>query len=68
MFRIGKRRHKVRAFIQDGPTVEGVLVAVTSIHYVLMAPALVQDGDDTVALDGPVEIPREKVSFFQVIA
>jgi hypothetical protein len=66
MFNFGKRRHKVRVFVQEGPTLEGFLRHV-GVFYVLDYPAIIEDGSEPVSLDGPVEVPRERVLFFQVI-
>ena len=66
---LGRRKRKVRMFIQDGPTVEGVLLARTRHTYVIAAPSHVVDDphEPKQEIAGHVEIPLERVLYFQVI-
>lgn len=61
-------------YVQDGPTIEGVLAGKTRSTYVLWAPKLIlppdenePDRDPEVEVSGHVEIPRERVLWFQVV-
>jgi hypothetical protein len=51
--------------LTTGPTFEGVLLARTPDHYRLMACKQIIDSDQSVNLDGEVEVPRERVLFIQ---
>jgi len=63
-----KQKRKVRLYIQDGPTIEGVLAGRTRNDYILWAPKIVQgDPDPVVEVSGHVEIERSKVLWTQVI-
>lgn len=62
---LGKRRRQVRVHVQDGPTIEGVLADRTRHAYVIWAPKLLS-GTQSTELSGHVEVPRERVLFFQV--
>jgi hypothetical protein len=53
--------------LQAGPTIEGVLAGRTAGHYVLWAPKVLEGEDATLTVSGHVEIPRERVLFFQVV-
>lgn len=64
-----KQNRKVRMYIQDGPTIEGVLAGKTRTEYILWAPRIVTgDKDDPVEVSGHVEIPRERLLWYQVVA
>jgi hypothetical protein len=58
---------------QSDLTIEGVLAGETRRHYIIWAPKVMDrpkgDSSDVEAVDlsGHVEIPRERVIFFQVI-
>ena len=64
-----KQKRRVRIHVQDGPTLEGVLVGRTRHTYVLWAPKLLTDAEDApeVEVSGHVEVPSERVLWFQVI-
>lgn len=66
---LGRQKRKVRIFIQDGPTYEGILAGRTRHEYILWAPRVVTgDGKQpTVEVSGHVEIPRERVLYYVVI-
>ena len=67
---LGRQKRKVRMYVQDGPTIEGVLAGRTKAEYVIWAPRLIEDEDAKAApvkVSGHVEIPRERVLWFQVI-
>lgn len=61
----GKRKRQVRVHVQDGPTIEGVLAARTRHAYVIWAPKVLTSTQPT-ELSGHVEVPRDRVLFFQV--
>lgn len=64
-----KQNRKVRMYIQEGPTIEGVLAGKTRTEYILWAPRIVTGGkDDPVEVSGHVEIPRERLLWYQVVA
>lgn len=67
----GRDRPKksVRIFIQDGPTIEGVLLAMTRHCYVLASPQHVTDNpaEPKIEVAGTVEIPKGRVLYWQVI-
>lgn len=62
---LGKRKRTVRVHIEDGPTIEGVLAARTRTAYVLWAAKLLGE-TRPIELSGHVEIPRERVLYYQV--
>ncbi len=67
---LGRQNRKVRMYIQDGPTLEGVLAGRTFPHrdYILWAPRVVtSDAVEPVVVSGHVEIPRERVLWFQIV-
>lgn len=66
----GKR--VVRVHCEDRPntpvtTFEGVLAGRWGGHYVLLAPKIVKDAEDSVSIAGMIEIPAERVVFVQVL-
>lgn len=66
----GKRRVRLQLEDKPGveaPTLEGVLVGRWSGHYVLLVPRVLQ-ADGSVALEGTVEVPAERVLFVQVLS
>lgn len=63
-----RRNNKARLHLQDGPTIEGILVAETRRTYVVWCPKVLEEEDATVTVSGHVEIPRERVLFVQVLA
>jgi hypothetical protein len=56
-------------YIQDGPTVEGVLAGRTRHTYIVWAPRIVtgEEKDPTVEVSGHVEIEHKRVLYYQVI-
>lgn len=65
----GKRQ--VRLHIEDKPgspmpSIDGILLGRWSGHYILLLPKLVQSEDRSVALEGMLEVPAERVVFVQV--
>lgn len=61
----GKRR--VTMQLEGDVTLQGVLLGRWAGHYCLELPKLVESADATIALGGRfVEIPRERVIFFEV--
>jgi hypothetical protein len=66
----GKRR--VRLHIEDKPgvqmpSIEGVMLGRWSGHYILLVPKLIHGADQSIALEGMVEVPAERVVFVQVL-
>lgn len=57
---------------QDGLTIEGILAGETKRHYILWAPKVVTEANQkrgsAVDVSGHVEIPRERVIWFQVLS
>ena len=65
-----KLKFKVRMYLKDdGPTIEGVLAERTETEYIIWAPCLVtgEEPGGKVEVSGHVEIPREQVSWYQVV-
>lgn len=62
------RRRLVRIHQDAGPTFEGILVARGLDSYRLAMPKMLEAEDQTVSLDGEVEVPRERVVFVQLLA
>lgn len=63
-----RENRKVRIYLQDGPTIEGVLAGKTRTEYIIWAPKVVTgEKDDAVEVSGHVEIPRERVLWYQVV-
>jgi len=62
----GKRRARLH-LIDDGPTLEGILVGRWAGHYVLLVPRLMSEPGEAITLEGLAEVPAEKVLFVQVI-
>ncbi len=61
-------KRKVRVYVQDGPTIEGILAARTKTEYVLWAPKVLDpQQEEPVEVSGHVEIPRERVLWYQVV-
>ena len=56
-------------YLQDGPTIEGVLAGKTRSAYIIWAPRIVtsEKDDDAVEVSGHVEIPRERLLWYQVL-
>lgn len=66
---LGRQKRKARFYLQDGPTVEGILAGRTRHEYIVWAPRVVtSDGDKPdVEVSGHVEIPRERVLWYQIV-
>jgi hypothetical protein len=63
-----RKKRKVRMHLQEGPTIEGILVGRTRREYVLWAPTMIQSTDPVeLPVSGHVEVPRERVLFYQVL-
>ena len=63
------RNCKVRLYVKDGPTIEGVLAGRNRTDFIIWAPRLVTDaGGNTVEVSGHVEVERSTVLWKQVIA
>jgi hypothetical protein len=64
-----RQKRKVRMYIQDGPTIEGVLAGRTRHEYIIWAPKVVtgEESEPEVEVSGHVEIPRERVMWYQVV-
>ncbi len=65
----GRQKRKVRMYVQDGPTIEGVLAGRTRREYILWAPKVItgEKQEPEVAVSGHVEIPRGRVLYYQVV-
>jgi hypothetical protein len=62
------RKRRVRLHLHDGnPSIEGVLTATVNGHYLLKAAKLLKSTDETISLDGDVEVPRRNVLLIQRI-
>ena len=66
----GKR--KVRLHLEDkpgisNPSLEGFLIGRWAGHYILAVPKLVHGEAQSVALEGMIEVPIERVVFVQVL-
>lgn len=60
------RRRRVRLHLKDGaPSLDGLLVGSVDGHYLLKVARLVRAADETISLDGEVEVPRRNVLFIQ---
>jgi hypothetical protein len=67
----GKRRVRYHLFDGNGGegiSLEGVELGCWAGHYVAILPRHLQAQDRAVALDGTIEIARERVIFRQVLA
>ncbi len=66
---IFRQKRHVRVHLQDGPTIEGVMEGRTRHTYVLWAPKVLTGETEhpQADLSGIVEIPRERVLFFQIV-
>ena len=65
---LGRTKRKVRYYIQDGPTIEGVEAGRSRSDYIVWAPKIVEgEPDPTVEVSGHVEIERARVLWRQVI-
>ena len=64
-----KDRRKVRLFIADGPTIEGIEAGRTRHDYILWAPRVLTGDADNSHVDpsGHVEVERSRVAYKQVI-
>lgn len=66
----GKRRVRYHLFDGkggQGQTLEGIEVGCWAGHYVMLMPTLISGPEQTIPLDGTVEIARERVIFRQVL-
>lgn len=66
----GKR--KVRLQLEDKPglampAIEGIMLGRWGGHYILIVPKLIHGPEKSIALDGMVEVPAERVVFVQVM-
>jgi len=64
-------KKKCRFHLRDSNfSIEGVLAARTKTEYVVWAPKVItsKDAPEVGELEGHVEIPRDNVLFYQVIA
>jgi hypothetical protein len=64
-----RQNRKVRLYVQDGPTIEGVLAGRTRSDYIMWAPKIITgaEKDPEVEVSGHVEIERKRVLYKQVI-
>ena len=60
------RRRRVRLHLKDGaPSLDGLLTGSVDGHYLLKVARLVRAADETISLDGEIEVPRRNVLFIQ---
>jgi hypothetical protein len=65
---LGRTKRKVRYYINEGPTIEGVEAGRTRSDFVVWAPKIVDgERDPAVEVSGHVEIERSRVLWRQVI-
>lgn len=68
----GKRRVRYHLFdgqgAANGPTLEGVELGCWSGHYVIAMPQHIAGADQSIPLQGMVEIARERVIYRQVLS
>ena len=63
---VSKRRRRYAFHMKDGsPTLEGLLVARRRREYVITDTLILKSADESVALDGAIEVPRENVWVMQ---
>jgi hypothetical protein len=63
-----RTKRKVRYYIHDGPTVEGIEAGRTRSDYIVWGPRIIEgEGDAPVLVSGHVEIERVKVLWRQVV-
>lgn len=62
----GKRVARLH-LVGDAPSLEGILVGCWGGHYIMLQPKIVEGKDRITALEGTVEVPRERVVFVQVL-
>lgn len=65
---LSKRREQVRLHLQDGPTLEGLLVSRSRGEYVLWDATVLSDQAIPTKLAGNVVLPASRVLFFQILA
>ena len=64
MMRLRKRR--IRLHMKDGnPSIEGILVGTVDGHFLLKAVKLLKSTEETISLEGDVEVPRSNVLLLQ---
>ena len=62
------KRRRVRLHLKDGsPSIEGILFGTVDGHYLLKAARLLKGPEETLSLQGDVEVPRQNVLFLQRI-
>jgi len=60
------RKRRVRLHLKDNaPSIDGILTGSVDGHYLLKVARLVQGANETITLDGDVEVPRKNVLFLQ---
>jgi hypothetical protein len=64
-----REKRKVRLYVQNGPTIEGVLAGRTRTDYIIWAPKIVtaDEKDPMVEVSGHVEVERSRVLWKQII-
>lgn len=65
--RLSKRKHKVRMHIENGPSIEGILLGRSRSDYLLRAATIVKDEEASYSVDGEVRVPVRRVLFYQVL-
>jgi hypothetical protein len=73
---LGRTKRKVRYYIDEGPTIEGIEAGRTRSDYIVWAPRIINGDPDpgtvssheeSVVVSGHVEIERSKVLWRQVV-
>jgi hypothetical protein len=68
----GKRRVRYYLFDgkggQNGPTLEGVELGCWAGHYVIAMPQHIRGADQSIVLQGMIEVARERVIYRQVLS
>jgi hypothetical protein len=64
--RLTKQRRHVRLHLENGPSIEGVLLGRSRGHYVLRATRVLKDTESSYEA-GEVSVPVSRVLFYQVV-
>ena len=65
---LGRTNRKVRYYLQDGPTIEGVEAGRSRSDYIVWCPKIIDgEKDPVVEVSGHVEIERSRVLWRQIL-
>ena len=60
------RKRRVRLHLKDNsPSLDGILVGFVDGHYLLKVARLVKSAEETISLEGDIEVPKRNVLFLQ---